>query len=98
MDLYDLIIFKLDISVEDDKTKIVILFKKNGEEAEAVFYNATEINIDMFSLPHIVPEIIIKDNAEKGYQRDVRYHVFDYEDESLSFYCEEYKIDYGRKI
>ena len=42
MDLYDLIIYKLDISVEDSKTKIVILFEHDGEKAEAVFFNATK--------------------------------------------------------
>jgi len=98
MDLYDLIIYKLDISVKDDKTKIVILFEHDKEKAEAVFFNATKINIDMFSLPNKASFININDNAGKGYQSDVRYYVEEYENESLSFYCEEYKIDYGRKI
>ena len=94
MDLYNLIIYKLDISVEDSKTKIVILFEHDGEKAEAVFFNATKINIDMFSLPNKASFININDNAGKGYQSDVKYYVEEYEDKSISFYCEKYNIKY----
>ena len=48
--------------------------------------------IDLFSLPHSIDELMIEDNSIKGWQKDVRYSVSDYEDSSISFYCENYDI------
>lgn len=61
-------------------------------DAVAKFYNSTKIEISIFSIPHSVDELVIEDNSIKGWQKDVRYSVSDYEDSSLSFYCENYEI------
>lgn len=56
-----------------------------------VFHNVSALHIQDFSYPMQIPGIAVKDRLQEGWQKDVRYEVYDFEDGVLRFFCE--KID-----
>ena len=88
----NVIINSICVSNENEQTIIILQYQSNNNYYVAKFHNSTKIEINIFSLPHSIDELMIEDNSIKGWQKDVRYSVSDYENLSISFYCENYDI------
>lgn len=57
------------------------------------FYNVSRINILALSAPMEINGFEITSNRQIGWDRDSNYVVRDFEDNRISFFCEEYEID-----
>ena len=64
----------------------------NGKAYFFVFQNVSEINMSNVSYPFQIDGFEISDNSSRGYQKDCRFFVDDYEDGMLSFYCESFDV------
>ena len=78
----------------DDNNRLVLSlnFDLNGELCNIEFYNVSSLKINEISSPVQVQGLNIIDNKEKGWDSSVRYSVIDYEDDIMSFYCEDFDI------
>lgn len=57
-----------------------------------IFYNASRIRINMFSMPMIVQGLEIIDHSRDGWDRESVYEIHDYEDDCISFFCEHIEV------
>ena len=79
-------------SLHIDVTNIVTVkmtYTADGSEPfVAEFRNVSSLNLRETSFPFEFSGLEIIDNSQRGWERDKRYFVNDYEDGRLSFYCE----------
>ena len=78
----------LHIDVTDIVTVKMTYTVDEGEPFVAEFWNVSSLNIQDMSFPFEISALEIVDNSQRGYQKDKRYFVNDYEDGCLSFWCE----------
>ena len=57
-----------------------------------VFENASTLEFSEISYPLQISDFEILDYSSRGYQKDTRFFVNDYEDGTLSFFCENFEI------
>ena len=79
----------LHIDVIDVVTVKMTYTADGSEPCVAEFRNVSSLNIKDTSFPFEFSGLEIIDNSQRGWERDKRYFVNDYEDGKISFYCEE---------
>ena len=57
-----------------------------------VFENVSKLELSEISYPFQISGFEILDYSSRGYQKDTRFFVNDYEDGTLSFFCENFEI------
>lgn len=57
-----------------------------------VFENVSKLKLSDVSYPFQICGFEILDYSSRGYQKDIRFYINDYEDGILSFYCEKFEI------
>jgi hypothetical protein len=57
-----------------------------------IFENISKLNLSEISYPFQICGFEILDYSSRGYQKDSRFFVNDYEDGALSFFCENFEI------
>lgn len=57
-----------------------------------VFYNVSDINMEALSMPLQIGGFEIISNIKLGYEKSNRYRIHDFEEDKLSFYCEDFDI------
>lgn len=57
-----------------------------------IFENVSKLKLSEISYPFQICGFEILDYSMRGYQKDTRFFVNDYEDGSLSFFCERFEI------
>ena len=57
-----------------------------------VFENVSKLNMSEISYPFQICGFEISDYSSRGYQKNSRFYVNDYEGGQLSFYCESFEI------
>lgn len=65
---------------------------EDGKSYLIDFENVSVLNMKCVSSPFQICGFEILDYAERGFQKDSRYFVHDYEDGALSFYCKAFEI------
>jgi len=64
---------------------------ENGKFYRIIFRNVSKMKLSEVSFPFRIDGFEITDHSSRGYQKDSRYFVHDYEDGVLSFYCEAFE-------
>lgn len=64
----------------------------DGDAYHAIFQNVSLLNVANASHPFQIGGFEIIDKLSDGYQKDRRYLIKDYEDGTVSFYCESFEI------
>ena len=62
-----------------------------------VFENVSKLNFSEICYPFYISGFEILDYSSRGYQKDVRFFVNDYEDGKLSFFCESFEIFHANR-
>jgi len=57
-----------------------------------VFENVSQLKLSDISFPFQICGFEIQDHSPRGFQKESRFFVNDYEDGRISFWCEEYEI------
>ena len=84
-----------DFQVENYNEKLHIKITCISEDKNAyfiVFENVSKLKMSDISYPFQICGFEILDYSSRGYQKDSRFFVNDYEDGKLSFFCENYEI------
>ena len=85
----------VDFKIEnfDEKMRIKITCVSEDKNAYfIVFENVSKLNLLDISYPFQICGFEILDYSSRGYQKDSRFFVNDYEDGNLSFFCEKFEI------
>ena len=73
------LIFSLDANIE-------------GNLHHIVFHNISSLRIENFSYPMQISGFAVTDNSAKGWQSDVRYEIYDFEDGAIRFFCKDITV------
>ena len=57
-----------------------------------IFQNISSLRVENCSYPIQISGLAVADHSAKGWQSDVRYEVYDYEDGTIRFFCEEIAV------
>ncbi|MBO7740097.1 MAG: hypothetical protein J6S34_01080 [Clostridia bacterium] len=57
-----------------------------------VFENVSQLKLSDISFPFQICGFEIQDHSSRGYQKEARFFINDYEDGKISFWCEDYGI------
>lgn len=57
------------------------------EKHRIIFQNISALRIDYFSYPVQISGLAVIDHSPEGWSPDLRYEVYDFEDERLRFFC-----------
>ncbi len=57
-----------------------------------VFKNVSQLKLSDISFPFQICGFEIQDHSSRGYQKEARFFINDYEDGKISFWCEDYGI------
>ena len=84
-----------DFQIEKQDEKLRIKMTCVSEDQNAyfiVFENISNLKLSEISYPFQVCGFEILDYSSRGYQKDSRFFVNDYEDGRISFSCEDFEI------
>ena len=84
-----------DFSIEHNDEKLAVKMSCISEDRNAyfiVFENISNLKLSEISYPFQVCGFEILDYSSRGYQKDSRFFVNDYEDGMISFFCEDFEI------
>ena len=88
-----IVIDDFQIEKQDEKLHIKMTFNSEDQNAYfVVFENISKLNLSEISYPFQICGFEILDYSSRGYQKDCRFFVGDYEDGKLSFFCENFEI------
>ena len=88
-----IVIGDFQIEKQDEKLRIKMTCISEDQNAYfVVFENISKLNLSEISYPFQICGFEILDYSSRGYQKDSRFFVNDYEDGKLSFFCEKYEI------
>ena len=88
-----IVIDDFQIEKQDEKLHIKMTFISEDHNAYfVVFENISKLNLSEISYPFQICGLEILDYSSRGYQKDCRFFVSDYEDGKLSFFCENFEI------
>ena len=88
-----IVIGDFQIEKQDEKLHIKMTFISEEQSAYfIVFENVSMLKLLDISYPFQICGFEILDYSSRGYQKDSRFLVNDYEDGKLSFFCEKYEI------
>ncbi len=59
-----------------------------GKIYHIVFHNVSSLRIENVSYPIQISGLAVADNSAKGWQANVRYEIYDFEDGIIRFFCE----------
>ena len=88
-------IMVFDFQVMYDDEALTIKMTCISEDKNAyfiVFENVSKLKMSDISYPFQICGFEILDYSSRGYQKDSRFFVNDYEDGKLSFFCENFEI------
>ncbi|MBR5137871.1 MAG: hypothetical protein IKV30_07655 [Clostridia bacterium] len=80
------------ISEEDEKVNVAISVSKDNEKSTMRFYNVSNFKMGYFTYPMVIDSMEIFDHKEDGWSKEQRFEIRDYEEGSLGFCCENYKL------
>ena len=88
-----IVIGDFQIKKQDEKLRIKMTCVSEDQNAYfIVFENVSMLKLLDISYPFQICGFEILDYSSRGYQKDSRFFVNDYEDGKLSFFCEKYEI------
>lgn len=76
----------------DNSANLMLKIRFEDTIYKIVFYNVSRLRITDFSRPMEIDGFEIVDNSPKGWSKDSRYEVRDFENEVISFFCENIEI------
>ena len=76
----------------DYQLELSLKISCNNEIYLLVFYNVSDINMEALSMPLQIAGFEIISNIKLGYEKSNRYRIHDFEEDKLSFYCEDFNI------
>lgn len=82
----------LILSYDNNRLVLSLNFDCDNEIYTIDFYNVSSLKINEISSPVQIQGLDIIDNKDRGWDSSVRYSVIDYEDDIMSFYCEDFNI------
>lgn len=88
-----IIVYDFEITHNDDSLCIKMSCISEDQNAYfIVFENISKLKLSDISYPFQICGFEILDYNSRGYQSDSRFFVNDYEDGTLSFFCEKFEI------
>ena len=84
-----------DFQIGHNDEKLFIKMTCVSEDQNAyyiIFENVSKVKLSEISYPFQICGFEILDYSSRGYQKDSRFFVNDFEDGSLSFFCEKFEI------
>ena len=88
-----IVIGDFQIEKQDEKLRIKMTCVSEDQNAYfIVFENVSMLKLLDISYPFQICGFEILDYSSRGYQKDSRFFVNDYEDGKLSFFCENFEI------
>ena len=76
---------------ESEASIHMMLFCENGK-IELICENVSDIKIDHLNVPFRFQGLAIKNTKSDGWEIERRYKIYDYEEELISFYCQDIDI------
>ena len=76
----------------EDTMRLVILCRTDAQNWKMEFDNISELTIRELNFPAIISGFEIRDNLCRGWAKDARYTVRDFEEGKLSFHCQEIRV------
>ncbi|MCH5316434.1 MAG: hypothetical protein J1E05_00535 [Eubacterium sp.] len=76
----------------DYQLELSLKISCNNEIHLLVFYNVSNINIEALSMPLQIEGFEILSNKNLGYDKSMNYKINDFEENKLSFYCEDFDV------
>lgn len=84
-----LLIDNLHITTVNQRLVLTMDADVEGKTYHIRFHNVSSLRIENVSYPIQISGFAIADNSAKGWQSDVRYEIYDFEDGMIRFFCEE---------
>ena len=88
-----IMVFDFQVLYDDETLTIKMTCISEDQNAYfIVFENVSKLKLSEISYPFQICGFEILDYSSRGYQKDSRFFVNDYEDGRLSFFCENFEI------
>ena len=85
-------VIMLCVNIEECQATLSLRCIFNDDMVNMVFKNVTNLKVQDFSVPFQICGFEILDNKNRGWENNQRYTFHDYENEVISFICEDYEI------
>lgn len=86
-------ILEMSLKNVDDKLELLWEVYFENKIFSITFYNVSRLMIKAFSAPLEVHGFEIINHSKNGWETDSKYEIRDFEDDSINFFCEHFKID-----
>ena len=82
----------------NDCLELSLKICSNNKKYLFLFYNVSCVNIKDFSLPMQIEGFEVISNKELGYDKAVSYKVYDFEEDRISFFFEDFDLFKGDEL
>lgn len=83
---------ELSLSYNNNKLELLLIIKNSNKKYCAYFYNVSRINIKDMSYPMQIGGFDLISNKEDNWDASSKYEFFDFDDDKISFYCEDFDV------
>lgn len=84
-----LLIDDFHVTTVDQRLVLTMDAQTDKAKHRIIFQNISGLRIDHFSYPIRISCLAVIDHSAEGWSPDLRYEVYDFEDASLRFFCED---------
>ena len=81
-------ISELTLTNDNNRLKLSLAILREDSVLKIEFHNVHSLKIEGVSWPFEIDGIAITDHHKDGWEKHSRYHVYDFEDGKVSFFCE----------
>lgn len=85
-------ISEMRLKTIDDRLELLLKISSRNTTSEVMFYNVSRFRSGELSTPLKVHGFEIIDHSQNGWEKDSQYEICDFEDDRISFFCEDFKF------
>lgn len=86
-------VLEMLLSNSNDQLDLTLKVLVEGQVRTIEFYNVSRLRMEDVSTPFEVYGFEIVCHSRYGWEKESKYEMRDYEDNRISFFCEDFKID-----
>ena len=90
-------ILKMALSNLDNQLMLSLEINFENTIYRIIFHNVSGVSMYNMSIPLEVHGFEIINHSQSGWEKNFKYEIYDFEDNRINFFCEDFEIEDNRK-
>lgn len=86
-------ILELFLKNTDNQLEVSLFVRSNNDFFRITFFNVSRFRVGELMVPVEVHGLEIINHSQKGWEKDFKYEIRDFEDDLICFFCESFMVE-----